>query len=253
MRLSHRTLLAATLLLVPGPFLRAQAPPDLSGHWAGSLQAPQTELAFELDLTKSAKGDFGGTVSMPTQDLNGLPLRPVTIKGRSVTFRTRTDQAFVGNVAADGKSIVGAFTGIGPLGNEFSFPFTVTRTGAAKVEPPLTSAAVTKELVGTWNGTLESDSISPGKAFRFVLTLANHANGTATGHLQMVDEGELEIPLSVTQKASKVTLELKSTRASFSGALNAAGTELAGTYSQGSISAPLTFHRAPAPPTANKK
>ena len=40
-----------------------------------------------------------------------------------------------------------------------------------------------------------------------------------------------------------VTLEVKSISGSYTGAVNGAGTELAGTFSQGAASVPLTFRR----------
>jgi hypothetical protein len=57
----------------------------------------------------------------------------------------------------------------------------------------------------------------------------------------------LEIPIAaITQKASSLTLDLKAVGASFSGALNADATELAGTYTQGPLALPLTFRRSSA-------
>lgn len=57
----------------------------------------------------------------------------------------------------------------------------------------------------------------------------------------------LEIPVStITQAASSLTLQLKAAGGSYAGALNKEGTELAGTYSQGTLAAPLTFRRAAA-------
>jgi hypothetical protein len=46
------------------------------------------------------------------------------------------------------------------------------------------------------------------------------------------------------QKAASVTIDVASVGASFVGVLNAAGTELAGTWTQGPLSLPLTLRRA---------
>ena len=54
----------------------------------------------------------------------------------------------------------------------------------------------------------------------------------------------LEIPITtITQKASSVTLDVTTVGGSYAGALNAEGTELAGTWTQGSATLPLTFRR----------
>jgi hypothetical protein len=79
---------------------------------------------------------------------------------------------------------------------------------------------------------------------RAILTLSNQPDGTASGSLVTVDDG-LEIPIAtITQNASSLTLDLKAVGASYSGTLNPDATELAGTYTQGSLTLPLTFRRA---------
>ena len=49
--------------------------------------------------------------------------------------------------------------------------------------------------------------------------------------------------MGITQTAAKVNIEVKMVNGSFSGAVNAAGTELTGTWTQGSFTAPLNFRR----------
>ena len=76
--------------------------------------------------------------------------------------------------------------------------------------------------------------------------MTNRPDGTSAASFVNVDEG-LEIPVSaITQAGSSVTLEVKSIGGSYTGSVNGAGTELAGTFSQGTGSVPLTF-RAVAP------
>jgi hypothetical protein len=59
-----------------------------------------------------------------------------------------------------------------------------------------------------------------------------------------LDEGELEVPLVVTQKGTSVALVNNVIPSSFAGALDAEGTELAGTFKQGSAVLPMIFRRA---------
>ena len=48
---------------------------------------------------------------------------------------------------------------------------------------------------------------------------------------------------TITQDASKVTLDIKAVAGGYTGVLNAEGTELAGTLKQGSVTLPLTFRK----------
>ena len=73
--------------------------------------------------------------------------------------------------------------------------------------------------------------------------MANRPDGTSVASIVNVDQG-LEIPVSaITQAGSSVTLEIKSISGSYTGSVNGAGTELAGTFSQGAGSVPLTFRK----------
>jgi hypothetical protein len=62
----------------------------------------------------------------------------------------------------------------------------------------------------------------------------------------LLDEGGLVVPVVIAQNASRVTLEQRGVPGSYAGTLNGDGTELAGTWTKGSISLPLTFRRAAA-------
>ncbi|MBI3401559.1 MAG: hypothetical protein HY048_09085 [Acidobacteria bacterium] len=151
----------------------------------------------------------------------------------TASLLARTDQTMTGDLSDDGKTISGTFAGAGG-----SVPFILTRMGDARVAPPLTSAPIGKNLEGTWTSTVED----PGN--RVTLTLTNHANGTATGTLVNLSEGGLQIPVRVTQSGSNVRFETTVVDGSFSGTLSGTGTELAGTWKEGSISKPIAFHRA---------
>ena len=74
--------------------------------------------------------------------------------------------------------------------------------------------------------------------------IAGVLSGTALAHQVNVDEGGLMLYLVVGQKGRHVTIEAHSVAASYAGDLNAAGTEIAGTWTQGTLSLPLTLTRA---------
>ena len=78
----------------------------------------------------------------------------------------------------------------------YTVPFNLERTGDAKIEPAPRSAAIGKELEGTWNGALEFD----GKKERIVLKMANQPDGTAAGTILDLDGTNVEIPIAMTQK-----------------------------------------------------
>ncbi len=234
MHLLRRTSLVAALLLASAPFARAQAPVDPSGHWEGSVQIPgRPELPFEVDLAKSSAGELTGAITVA--DTKGLPLAKAAVEGRAISFSGRSDQPFNAVISEDGKRMSGNATLSG-----YSLPFTMSRTGDARLDPPPLSGAVGKELEGVWNGAVQVN----GTAMRVVLTITNQPGGKAIGRVVSVDEGGLTVPIVVTQKGTSVSYEQRGVAGSYAGTLNAEGTELTGTFSQGPAGLPLTFRRA---------
>jgi hypothetical protein len=241
MRDFTRILLFLALLLSPATTLLAQtAAVDPSGHWEGAIHVSGIEVRMEIDLVKTGTAGLAGTFGQPDQHLTGLPLANFAVDGRSITFQIKGgapgDRVFKGELAADGASMSGDFAShqVGTVA------FTLTRNGDARIEAPPGSAAIGRELEGTWTGTLDAK----GMVVRLVLTMSNQPDGTATGSVVNIDEG-LEFPITtITQKASSVILEVKAIGGSYSGALSAEGTELVGTLTQGPATVPLTFRRA---------
>jgi hypothetical protein len=213
----------------------AQAPIDVSGHWEGVIQAPETMVNFEVDFARNDKGEMIGTINLPAENIKGLPLTRVKVDGSSVMFQVRSDQPLTGAVSADGQSITGDMTASGGTA-----PFTLTRTGAPRIEAPVKNAPITKPFEGTWNGTIQS-RMGP---MRLLLHLANQDNAS-TARIVNLDQGSLEIPATtIVQDGATLTLEFKSVGASYKGTLSADGTEVSGTYSQAKSSVPLVFRRA---------
>jgi hypothetical protein len=239
MRTNHHQRPAAALvvsmLLCGSSVARAQAPADPSGHWKGTVEIPGQTLPFEIDLAKDAKGQFVGTLT--GTGVRNLPLIKVAVNGRSVMLQASAEQPYNGELSDDGKTISGTVVLSG-----YVLPLELTRTGDARIEPMPTSEPITKELEGTWEGTLQANR----GPLRVVLTMANQPGGRATGHLISVDEGGLLIPVVITQSGSKVSYEATAVPSSWAGTLSADGNELAGTFTQGLASLPLNFRRGPA-------
>jgi len=230
--------LLAAFVLFLASLVRAQAAIDPLGHWEGTVQIPNAELKIEIDLVKNGKGELAGTFGQPAQHVKGLPLSTVLADDTSVRFVVKASEqpaAFEGVLSADGKSMTGTVKQ-----GSYSIPFSLTRTGDARIVQAPKSAAIGKELEGTWNGTVEVD----GRPMRLVVKMANQPDGTASGTIVSPDGSGVEIPIAMTQKGSNLTIEITQTGSSYVGVLNEAGTELVGAYTQGPVALPLTFKHA---------
>jgi hypothetical protein len=228
------SLLVALFLSVPS--LYAQ-PADPSGHWEGAIQAPGKDVKIEIDLA-TKDGKLAGTFGTPEQNESGFPLSNVAAQGTSVSFEIKATSGggtFKGALSADGKTMSGDFI----TAHGMSIGFSLTRTGEARVEALLPSPPVAKALEGKWTGTLDAN----GVPHQIGLKMANHPDGTATGSVISSEGVEINIT-RITNKGSSLTLEVRNVGGSYAGTLNADGTELAGTWTQGKFVAPLTFRRA---------
>ena len=229
-----RPLIMVALFIAASVATRAQHSSDPSGHWQGVLQTPSMEVPFDLDLAKDASGQFSGTLSVPAQKIKGLPLTKVAVDGTAVNFQARSDQPFTGALSDDRQSITGEV-----LISGTSLPFTLTRTGAAQIQAPRRSAALSKQLEGTWTATL----IVEGMPHQLVMTLVNHPDGSASGRIVNEGEGGIELPITIVQQGSAVTIETLPVASTVTATLNETGTELDGTIAQGSVTAHVTFRR----------
>src|SRR5215475_11046188 len=145
------TIVFAAVLLSPAAWLHAQTV-DPTGHYEGVISSPAGEMALQIDLTKSAKGDMAGTLTIPTQKLKGFPLTNVVVKGQDVSFDIATSGGGYYRGELEGNKISGEFsTQMGP------FPLDLDRTGDARRYDLPPSARITKELEGVWKGMLDVD------------------------------------------------------------------------------------------------
>jgi hypothetical protein len=239
MRVLGISALAGALLLSSVTSVLAQTPVDPTGHWEGAITAPFGEVVIEIDLARSAKGEIMGTFGNPAQNLRGFPLSQIVVDGRAIGFALKPSGggggSFQGILLTDGKSMTGDFAT--PMG---TVAFNLTRTGEARFEAAPRNAPITSALEGTWTGTLSAG----GKEIRLVLRMANQADGTASGVIVDPAQG-VEVSLGLTVNGSTLTLNATPLKGNFfSGVLNQTGTELAGTYTEGSLTLPLIFKRS---------
>ena len=229
------------LLLLSAVAAYAQAASDPSGHWEGGIDTPEGSIGVVVDLAKNQDGKLGGTIGVPPQNLKGFPLVIESAEGRAITFRFKGapgNRIFQGVMADDGASMSGDFVQSG-----FTMHFALSRKGAAQIDPPIKSAPIAKELEGPWSATLEGANQN-GTKRQVILMLSNEPDGSSTGTVVNAGDG-LEVPIaSIKQDASTITLDLKAVGGSYSGRVNAEGTEIVGTFIQGTAVLPLTFRRS---------
>jgi len=206
------------------------------GHWEGTIHAAEKDVKIEFDLTKNA-----GTFNLPARNLKALPLANLAVNGNKVTFEIKGagGGTFDGTLSADGQSIEGTFAMRGPESMEI--PFTLHRTGDARIEAAPKSAPIGKELEGKWTGTLDVQ----GQQKQVGLTLTNHPDGSSTGSLTASDGLEVAIA-TIVQKGNSLTLDVKNVGGSYSGTLKDDGT-IAGTWTQPPFVGPLNFQRVATP------
>jgi hypothetical protein len=216
--------------------LTAQKPVDPTGHWTGTIQTPDLIVDFAVDLARNARGELIGTLDLPAEKIQGLPLTRIALDGTSIVFHARSDQPLTGVLSPDGTTITGDMKAGGA-----AVPFTMRRIGEARLEAPVPQPPVAVAFEGAWGGILELPHIS----MRLMLHVAN-VDGGATARLVNLDQGALEIPASrITQSHYALTLEFKSVSATYAATINADATILTGVFTQGPGSVSVTFSRRP--------
>jgi murein DD-endopeptidase len=107
---------------------------------------------------------------------------------------------------------------------------------AAKVQ-----ATANTDLVGNWKGELGSGAAK----LHITLTITKNASGQYGGQLNSVDQGST-IPMeNLTLKDGAVRFEVQAVSGLYEGKMNATGTEIAGSWTQGSMPAQtLNFVRS---------
>jgi hypothetical protein len=214
----------------------AQTQAGPSGHWEGAIKVPAQDLQIEVDLAKT--GDkWEGTISIPAQGVKNLPLAGLAVTGETVTFAiggVPGEPTFKGTLSKEGTGISGDFNqGAG------SVPFSVARTGDAKIVRPPKSTPISKELEGSWEGAVDIN----GNVLRLLLKLSNQPDGTAAGTLTSVDQGGVVIPIAaIVQTDAHLRLVVPAVIGNYEGDLKDG--QLTGNWTQGPNTWPLVLKRA---------
>src|SRR5262249_49760224 len=157
------------------------------GHWEGVLNTPLGSQDFAIDLGPGEGGKPMAALSIEAENINGLPLRNVSVDGTKVSFE----------LPGDGSSkFSGVITG-GVLNGTVERPFgtadfSMSRTGEARFAAEPVNAAVDKRFEGEWIGSLNLQAAVEAR-----VVLMNQPGKGAVARL-IVDRGT-PIPLGVTQ------------------------------------------------------
>ncbi|HEY2013111.1 MAG TPA: hypothetical protein VGH38_06385 [Bryobacteraceae bacterium] len=213
-----------------------QTDSKVSGHWQGKIAIPDHELGITVDLDRTSKGTWIGSMSLASTTAADVPLDSLTVDDKAVKFAASlpVHASFDGHLSADGNKLTG--TASSAAGDA---PFELTRSGQAKVIQATPSTALSKEFEGAWEGSVESG----GKVRRIGLKLSSSSDGIAKATLIAIDAGNLEIPVTtVTIKGDDLQLEARAVSGTYHGTL--AGGEIAGEWAESATRLPLTFKRA---------
>jgi hypothetical protein len=220
------------LLLLAAMLGHAAEPAE--GRWEGTIRVPGTPLAVVIDMAQSG-GQWIGSATLPGI-AKGSRLTGLVVRGLAVSFTlkgTLGDPKFSGTVEA------GTFAGnFMQAGN--SAPFQLQKSGAAQVDLPRQSTAISSGLEGEWQGELTIN----GNRLKATLKLANQAGGQATAQFVVTGKRETNIPVDlVRQEGEWVTVVSSPYHMSFEGRFAGDAKELTGTFAQGPLETPLHLRR----------
>ena len=215
----------------------AQAASPGSGHWEGAVQTPNGDMVMIVDLTRNPAGLWIGSLSLPAGNVNEVPLSTISVDSGAVRFSmadTPGAPSFEGRLSADANELSGTATT--PNG---AAPFQLKRKGDANVKLPPASSTLSKDFEGNWEGAIEAG----GNRLRILLKLSRAADGSATGTMISVDQGNQEFPVSsITISDKQLKLDVRAVGGTYNGTLGANG-EIDGNWTQGPGTLPLHFKR----------
>lgn len=223
--LSVAALLLASLL---------SAHAGLAGHWEAEVAGDGSQrIRVSLDLDKNAKSEWIASLGLPADNKTGLVVKDVTVNGNAVKFvavelmMTR----FNLTLGPEG-TLKGRISGRASQSVEFK------RTGKAKVELIPASHAVSTQLEGDWEGSLQT----PNRTVRMLFHFKNQPDKTVMATFGTGNAADLPLN-NVKQTGRKVEFGMRVAHGHFQGTLNKEGTELAGQFTHEENSMPLTLRK----------
>jgi uncharacterized protein YciI len=131
----------------------------------------------------------------------------------------------------------------GVKGNMFRGEVLPVRVVFEKVEVQKANPAVSAELEGDWEGTIDA----MGHSLRVAVHFKNQPDQTVKATLDSPDQGATGLALSdVVQKGSSIEFQLRMAKGSYKGELNKEATLITGQWTQGGNPSPLNLKRVTA-------
>jgi pimeloyl-ACP methyl ester carboxylesterase len=224
-----RFVIAVGIVLAAGFASAALAAPDPAGDWHGVIApTPVQKLRVVVHVEKSAAG-LAGTMKSIDQGGIAIPLTTVTADDDALSFTvTQISGAFSGKWDQGQNAWVGQWRQGGQ-----SFPLTLA-------SGPVAPTPVVEGLDGRWTGLLANDK----GQLHLVLRVRTDASGTSAA-IDSPDQLAYGLTIdSLHREGPKVDFALTPFGGSFAGALSQDGATLAGVWTQGGLTTPLTFARA---------
>jgi hypothetical protein len=211
-----------------------------AGHWEADIvgDGPRTNRVT-LDLSKNAKSEWIASMGVPSQNMTGMVVKDVAVNGKSVKF-----VAVELMMASFDLTLGPEGTMKGTVFGHSAHPVEFKRTGEAKVELIPASPAVSKELEGDWEVSIQS----PDGAVRLAFHFKNQPDNTVAASMDSNNASRnfnaVGMPLNdVKQSGQKVEFGIKIGGGSFQGTMNKEGTEIAGQLNAGPTPMPLTLRK----------
>ncbi|HEV2702674.1 MAG TPA: hypothetical protein VGV09_13655 [Steroidobacteraceae bacterium] len=240
----HWTQPGGTLPLVLSPYQKAvlskAAMDTLTGAWHGPVQIPNVTLTFVTRFARSAKGELTGSLSVPEQGGQELPMADIQFADNKLDFKI---PRVGGHYSADFAN--GAFVGTWTqTGAPAPLAVTLKKGDVAKPVFPLKlSAEAFAAVAGKWTGKLQGPG---GGVITIVMRFELNSGGQYVGFVDSPDQGATGLPIAEADlAATKLTAKMNTPPAQFEGTL--AGKTITGQWSQptpnGPLAMPLTLTR----------
>jgi hypothetical protein len=228
------TVLVGLSLALSAPIAFAEDP---VGVWVGELKTPGADLHLAVHLRRDGTGALTGSFDSLDQSVRGLPLGEVTASVDSLTF---TVPSIGGSFTGTWQTATKHWSGAWRQG-QANLPLEFAR-GEVLPAPTVVGPTVVG-LDGDWDGALDIN----GTQLRLALHVKTTPAQGTTATLDSIDQNALGIPVSaISREGPNVRLELKAISAAFDGTLKPGNQTIAGTWTQGSRSLPLTLQQRPA-------
>jgi hypothetical protein len=218
------------------------APKDIQGDWEGTLHIDKIALRLVFHFSKKADGGYSAMLDSPDQGGKDVPATSVSLSNSTVRVDLSALSAdYEGTLNPAGAELVGQFKQLGT-----SRPLILTRTERPTVvSGPLPAEAFARrpgsDLQGYWKGTLDTREAQLRVAFK----ISEPTKGTFAGVLDSLDQGARNIPLTtIAYTKPAVKIDVAGVGGHFEGELNAAGTEISGTWEQVGRGFPLVLKQS---------